>query len=64
MINYENLSEVKRLCLYAQSKHITHRVMTCLVDYYDGSGGEIENEIDLEDIIQSEIQHCLSELTK
>ena len=61
-INFENISEVKRLCFYAKSRHIASRVMDCLADYYQGSGVEIKDEIDLDSIIQTEIQVCLAEL--
>jgi len=62
MINYDNLPEVKRLCYYAKSRFIANRVIECLSDYYEGSGVEIKDEIDLGSIIQTEIQVCLSEL--
>ena len=61
-INFENISEVKRLCLYAKSEFIAHKIISSLADYYEGSGVEIKDEIDLHSIIQAEIQVCLSEL--
>ena len=62
MIDYEDISAVKRLCLYAKSSHISHRIMTVLADYYDSSSVEIWNEVDLPGMITAEIQVCLREL--
>jgi len=62
IIDYQNMSEVKRLVSYAKARHISHRIMTVLSDYYDGSGVEIWDEVDLPEMITSEIQSCLNEL--
>ena len=61
-IDFTDMATVKRASLYIKAKHISHRIMTTLSDYYDGTGVEPWDEIDLPEMITSEIQSCLNEL--
>ena len=63
-IDFKNISEVKRLCWYAKSMHIAEHILDVLSDYYEGSGVEIKQEIDLKTIIAKEIEVCISGLNE
>jgi len=61
-IDLNNVSEVKRLIIYAKAKHISNRVLTVLSDYYESSDVDISKEYGLPEQITTEIEICLSSL--
>jgi len=62
VVDTENLASINRICMIIKARHITHRVIDVLSDYYESSGVEIKTETGLRDLIETEIAACLDEL--